>query len=148
LLNFAARNLGGADCFRPVSEYRLTDLHNLQSHTLRMSLPVSHRPLHRTLVNSAMPTDSNLAERLSREPRWPAIIAVLAIAVLYRSLPERLTPGPSWLLLVAVAALLIPTIAAFAARAPRVLGTRPIACGGRDSRRGARCGSLAAHNRI
>lgn len=49
---------------------------------------------------------------LDAEPRWPAVIAVLAVAALYLALPERLTPGPNWLLLVVVAVLLIPTIAA------------------------------------
>lgn len=58
-----------------------------------------------------MPSDSNPAEPLRQEPRWPAVIALLAIVALYWSLPERLTPGPSWLLLVLVAILLIPTIA-------------------------------------
>jgi hypothetical protein len=58
-----------------------------------------------------MPSDSDLTERLSREPRWPAIIAVLAIAALYWTLPERLTPGPSWWFVAAVAVLLIPTVA-------------------------------------
>jgi hypothetical protein len=80
-----------------------------------MSLPditaLARRLLHRTLVNSAMPSDSNLAEHLSREPRWPALIAVLAITALYWSLPERLTPGPSWSFPIAVAVLLIPTVA-------------------------------------
>jgi hypothetical protein len=34
--------------------------------------------------------------RWQGEPRWPAALAVIAIAVLYYSLPERLTPGPTW----------------------------------------------------
>ncbi len=33
-----------------------------------------------------------------REPRWPAIIALLSVAGLYWALPEFLTPGPGWLL--------------------------------------------------
>ncbi len=59
-----------------------------------------------------MQADSNLTNPLGREPRWPAVIALLAITALYWSLPERLTPGPTWLFLVVVAILLIPTIAA------------------------------------
>ncbi len=47
---------------------------------------------------------------LQPEPRWPAVVALLATAGLYVSLPERLTPGPSWLLLVVILILLIPTI--------------------------------------
>ena len=30
------------------------------------------------------------------EPRWPAMIAVLAVGVMYAVLPEALTVGPSW----------------------------------------------------
>jgi len=43
---------------------------------------------------------------MRREPRWPAILTVLAITGLYVTLPERLTPGPSWLLVIGVAVLL------------------------------------------
>ncbi|HTU44514.1 MAG TPA: hypothetical protein VMF91_05605 [Bryobacteraceae bacterium] len=46
------------------------------------------------------------------EPRWPALISLLALAALYESLPERLTPGPSWIVPAAIAALLVPTLAA------------------------------------
>jgi hypothetical protein len=45
-----------------------------------------------------------------RELRWPAVVNILAICVLYLSLPERLTFGPNWLLPVAVVVLLIPTV--------------------------------------
>jgi hypothetical protein len=44
------------------------------------------------------------------EPRWPAIVASLAVCVLYFYLPERLTFGPNWLLFVVVAALTIPAM--------------------------------------
>ncbi len=44
------------------------------------------------------------------EPRWPAVLALLAISGLYWGLPEHLTAGPSWLLLAVVAILLVPTI--------------------------------------
>ena len=39
------------------------------------------------------------------EPRWPAILAVLAIGALHLSLPESLTIGPDWLLLAVVSVL-------------------------------------------
>ena len=48
--------------------------------------------------------------RIEPEPRWPAVLTIIAVGVLYGWLPERLTPGPSWLLLAAVSALLVPTI--------------------------------------
>jgi len=44
------------------------------------------------------------------EPRWPAIIAVLATGVLFLFMPERLTFGPNWLLLAAVAVLTVPAL--------------------------------------
>ena len=47
---------------------------------------------------------------LDPEPRWPAIIAVLATGSLFLFMPERLTFGPNWLLLVLVGVLSIPTV--------------------------------------
>ena len=43
------------------------------------------------------------------EPRWPAILALLAVGGLRFSLPESLSAGPDWLLLVVLGVLLIPT---------------------------------------
>src|SRR5205807_832224 len=31
------------------------------------------------------------------EPRWPAVIAVVAVALLYLALPASMSVGPSWL---------------------------------------------------
>jgi hypothetical protein len=53
---------------------------------------------------SAMP---NSAKYL--EPRWPAMVALLAVGGLRLSLPESLSAGPDWLLIVVVGVLLIPT---------------------------------------
>ncbi len=44
------------------------------------------------------------------EPRWPAIIALLAVGSLHMALPNSLAVGPRWLLLVVVSLLLIPTV--------------------------------------
>ena len=44
------------------------------------------------------------------EPRWPALIAILAGGGLYMALPPALTLGPRWLFPGIVLALLIPTI--------------------------------------
>jgi hypothetical protein len=44
------------------------------------------------------------------EPRWPAILALFAVAGLRFALPESLSFGPSWLLIVIVAVLIIPAI--------------------------------------
>jgi len=64
--------------------------------------------------SSALPADQPAIEaRITREPRWPAILAFLATAALQFVLPEPLRFGPGWLLLVVVSMLLIPTIIAY-----------------------------------
>jgi uncharacterized membrane protein len=50
----------------------------------------------------------------SKEPRWPASLAVTAALVLYMTLPGTLTIGPGWVIPALEAALLIP----LTARAP------------------------------
>jgi hypothetical protein len=45
-----------------------------------------------------------------KEPRWPAVLALLAVGGLRLALPEALSAGPDWLVLAVVGALLIPTI--------------------------------------
>jgi len=58
-------------------------------------------------------TESKAAEGLStQEPRWPAILAILAVGALYSALPEAMRFGPYWLLLAIVSVLLIPTVIA------------------------------------
>jgi hypothetical protein len=44
------------------------------------------------------------------EPRWPAMLALLAVGGLRLALPESLSAGPNWLLITIVGLLLIPTI--------------------------------------
>ena len=44
------------------------------------------------------------------EPRWPAVVALLAVGGLRLSLPKALSAGPSWLLLLVVSVLLIPAV--------------------------------------
>ncbi len=46
------------------------------------------------------------------EPRWPAMLALLAVGGLRLALPESLSVGPSWLLILVVCVLLVPTILA------------------------------------
>src|ERR1700742_2198848 len=46
------------------------------------------------------------------EPRWPAVMALLAVGGLSFALPPELSIGPDWLLLVVVTMLLIPTVVA------------------------------------
>lgn len=43
------------------------------------------------------------------EARWPAILAALAIGLLFYAMPASLTIGPDWLLLVLVAIFAIPS---------------------------------------
>jgi hypothetical protein len=51
---------------------------------------------------------ANVPQQL--EPRWPALLALLAAGGLRLALPESLSAGPDWLLLVVMALLLIPNV--------------------------------------
>ncbi|WP_433964342.1 hypothetical protein [Tunturiibacter gelidiferens] len=44
------------------------------------------------------------------EPRWPAMLALLAVGGLRLALPESLSVGPDWLLITLVGVLMIPTV--------------------------------------
>jgi uncharacterized membrane protein len=49
-------------------------------------------------------------DRWNPEPRWPALIAVVAVGGLYWALPTGLTIGPRWLFPAIVGVLLVPTV--------------------------------------
>src|SRR5499427_5020895 len=53
---------------------------------------------------------AHVQDRWDPEPRWPALIAILAVGGLYLALPATLTIGPRWLFPGIVIALLIPTV--------------------------------------
>jgi uncharacterized membrane protein len=44
------------------------------------------------------------------EPRWPALVSLIAVSLLYLALPKNLILGPRWLLLAIVLVLSVPTI--------------------------------------
>jgi hypothetical protein len=44
------------------------------------------------------------------EPRWPALVAMIAIGGLYYAMPSALTVGPDWLVLVVVVLLGLPAV--------------------------------------
>jgi hypothetical protein len=46
------------------------------------------------------------------EPRWQAILALIAVGGIYTALPSELSVGPRWLLLTIVLILLVPTVVA------------------------------------
>jgi hypothetical protein len=75
----------------------------MRDHILDMKVPVH---------------DLSSKARMQVQARWPALIAALAVGVLFYALPESLTVGPGWLLFVIVAALMIP--ASLTHRAGRV----------------------------
>jgi uncharacterized membrane protein len=52
------------------------------------------------------------AQPRDSEPRWPAVIAILAVGGLYTALPDALTFGPRWLFPSLVLTLLIPDVVA------------------------------------
>ena len=56
--------------------------------------------------------DPTTGPAAGREPRWPAVLAILAVGMLYYALPTGIRVGPPWLLLVALVVLLVPTIVA------------------------------------
>ncbi len=45
-----------------------------------------------------------------REPRWPAVLALVAVGGLYYALPSELTFGPDWMVLVVVVMLMTPAV--------------------------------------
>ena len=49
-------------------------------------------------------------DRWDPEPRWPAVIAVLAVGGLYLALPTDLIFGPSWLFPAVIGVLIVPTV--------------------------------------
>ncbi|MBV9084621.1 MAG: DUF1345 domain-containing protein [Acidobacteriaceae bacterium] len=55
----------------------------------------------------AEPKQRNSGTHQTRaEPRWPALVAILAMAGLHLLLPERLTPGPTWLIVLLILVML------------------------------------------
>ncbi len=51
---------------------------------------------------------SNPKPQSDPEPRWPALLAALAVGVLFYVMPDPLTVGPRWLPMVLIASMLIP----------------------------------------
>jgi|SRR5271169_2796891 len=54
-----------------------------------------------------------MADKITREPRWPALVAMVASAGVYLALPEPLSVGPSWGLLVIILLLMIPLLVSY-----------------------------------
>src|SRR5579862_2246076 len=52
-----------------------------------------------------VPTSPDLRQG---EPRWPAMVALLAVSGLFYALPPALKVGPDWVFVVLVAALTVP----------------------------------------
>jgi hypothetical protein len=48
---------------------------------------------------------SEANEESTKEPRWLAIVAMVAVGLIYAALPENISVGPRWLLLVVIAAI-------------------------------------------
>jgi len=57
-----------------------------------------------------LPRDKLMSAQIVREPRWPAVVAMLAAGCVYWALPEPLSVGPSWLLLAIILVLTIPIV--------------------------------------
>ncbi len=67
---------------------------------------------HETALRYALAVaiTTNKKEQSAKEPRWLAIIAMLASGLLYAALPSSLSVGPDWLLLAVLAALIVSTV--------------------------------------
>jgi hypothetical protein len=53
---------------------------------------------------------SHIADRWDPEPRWPALIAIIAVIGIYMAMPSQLTIGPRWLFPGTVGVLLVVTV--------------------------------------
>jgi len=51
-----------------------------------------------------------MSAQIVREPRWPALVAMLAAGCMYWALPEPLSVGPSWSLLAIILVLMVPLV--------------------------------------
>jgi hypothetical protein len=57
--------------------------------------------------------DTRAVRRTGTEPRWPAVLAILAVGGLNAVLPEPLSFGPYWLVLAVVSVLLVPIVISY-----------------------------------
>ncbi len=57
-------------------------------------------------------SNGSTANTTGEEPRWPAILALLAVGALELALPHQLSFGPDWLLLVVVLLVTVPAVLA------------------------------------
>src|SRR4051812_24426233 len=53
---------------------------------------------------------THIPDRWDPEPRWHALIAVVAVGGLYTALPSALIIGPRWLFMAIILVLLVPTV--------------------------------------
>ncbi len=53
------------------------------------------------------------AHAKNAEPRWPVMVALLAVGGIYMALPESLIMGPRWLLLGVVSVLSVPALISY-----------------------------------
>jgi len=56
------------------------------------------------------------AKVIPAEPRWPAVLAILATGALHSAMPAPLRFGPDWLMLLLLPTLLAPTVLAHRSR--------------------------------
>ena len=61
-------------------------------------------------MQKASPAPRSSRPRGNREPRWPALIAVVAVGGVYLALAPGLTIGPPWLFAAVIGVLLVPTV--------------------------------------
>ncbi len=57
-----------------------------------------------------MALQSKTKQDTATEPRWLAVVAMLAAGLVYAALPENLSVGPRWLLLAVIAAVIVSAV--------------------------------------
>src|SRR5271169_5042745 len=73
--------------------------------------PSSGRGSDRRRASRAISANTMImAAKTNQEPRWPALIAVVAVGGMYLALPAGLTIGPRWLFPAIIGVLLVPTV--------------------------------------
>jgi hypothetical protein len=54
--------------------------------------------------------DETVSRASDPEPRWPVVVALLAVGALYWAMPRSMSLGPRWMPLVILAVLIVPSL--------------------------------------
>jgi hypothetical protein len=72
---------------------------------------LENKSMFKNLESQAGAVAGGVGRELKKEvSRWPALVALLVIAVVYAFLPDRLAIGPRWLLFPVIVSLVVPAL--------------------------------------